>query len=91
MWSSLYLQQVGAALVVVGRLLTAVVSPTVKHKPEGTWASAAAARGLSCCGSRALEHRAVWCTGLVTLQHVGSSQIRERTHVFYIVRQILYQ
>ena len=31
----------------------------------------------------------LWCTGLVALQHVGSSQTRDRTHVPCIGRQIL--
>ena len=67
----------------------------------GVWASHCS--GLSCCGARALgrgsfsscglkvlEHRLGSCTGLAALLHVGSSQIRDRTCVFYIGRQILY-
>ena len=81
-WASLQLQQAGATLVVVGRLLTAVVSPLVEHRPR--------AHGLS-CGSQAPERRPVWCTGLVTPQHVGSFQIRDGTQAFYIVMQILYR
>ena len=65
------------------------------------WASHCS--GLSCCGARALgrggfssrglkvlEHRLGSCTGLAALMHVRSSQIRDRTCVFYISRQILY-
>ena len=49
--------------------------------------------GFSSCGMWALEHRlnsyGISCsTGLVAQQHVGSSQIRDRTQV--IGRQILY-
>ena len=64
------------------------------------WASHCS--GLSCCGARALgrggfssrglkvlEHRLGSCTGLAALMHVRSSQIRDRTCVFYISRQIL--
>ena len=32
----------------------------------------------------------MWCTGLVALQHVGSSWVRDQTHVSCIGRQILY-
>ena len=47
--------------------------------------------GHSSSGSQALEHRLSSCgnKGLVTPRHVGSSQIRDRTHISYIGRQIL--
>ena len=35
------------------------------------------------------SERKLWCTGLVALRHVGSSQTRARTHVPCIGRQIL--
>ena len=41
----------------LSRLLTAVVPLAVEHRLEGTRASGVATRGLSSCGSRALEHR----------------------------------
>ena len=43
------------------------------------------------CGSRVVEFGAqwLWCMGLVAPQHVGSSQTRDRTHVFSIAKQIL--
>ena len=54
---------------------------------------------FSCCsewaqwlrlpGSRA-EAQKLWCTGLVAPQHVGSSRIRDQTHVSRIGRWILY-
>jgi len=45
----------------------------------------------SAVSSQALEHRLrVAHMGLVVLQHVGSSQTRDQTHVSYIGRQILY-
>ena len=45
----------------------------------------------SAVSSQALEHRLrVALMGLVVLQHVGSSQTRDQTHVSYIGRQILY-
>ena len=36
-------------------------------------------------GSRA-QHQKLWRTGLIALQHVGSSQIRDQTHVSCIGR-----
>ena len=41
--------------------------------------------GFSSCGAQAQE---LWCTGSVASQHVESSQIRYRTHVACINRQI---
>ena len=48
-------------------------------------------RGVSCCGAQAPDARAqqLWLTGLVALQHVGSSQTRAQTRVPCIGRQIL--
>ena len=43
--------------------------------------------GFACCGAQAQE---LWCMGLVALQHVESSQIRDWTHVPSIGRWILY-
>ena len=37
-------------------LITTAVSPAVEHELQGTWAALVLARGLSSCGSRALEH-----------------------------------
>ena len=57
----------------------------------GAQASVVVARGLSSCGSWALECRlsSLWCTGLVAPWHVGSSRTRARTRVPCIGRQIL--
>ena len=52
---------------------------------QGTRASGVEARGVSSWGSRALAHRH---TGLVTLLHVASSWIRDRTGISCIGRQI---
>ena len=53
----------------------------------GLWALE---HGLGGCGLRALEHRLGGCgTGLVALQHVGSSPPRDRTRVPCIGRWIL--
>ena len=41
----------------VSGLLVAVASLVSEHRLQGTRASAAVARGLSSCGSRAVEHR----------------------------------
>ena len=49
----------------------------------GTWA-----QQLWLAGSRA-QAQQLWCTGLVTLQHVGSSRTRARTRVPCIGRRIL--
>ena len=63
-------------------------------EPElwGARASVVAAHGVSSCGSRALEHMFSSCgTQPQLLQgHVGSSPIRDRTHVSYTGRRIHY-
>ena len=81
------------SLVAVHGLLIAMASPLAEHRlrePElsnwGTWTQQS--------GSPALEHRLNSCsfsnTGLVALQHVGSSQIRNPTHVSCIGKWMLY-
>ena len=66
-------QEWGLLLLVCG-LLTAAASLVVEYWLQGAQASAVVARGLSSFGSQALAHRLnSWCTGLVALQHVGSS------------------
>ena len=81
------------SLVAVHGLLVAMASPLAEHRlrePElsncGTWTQQS--------GSPALEHRLNSCsfsnTGLVALQHVGSSQIRNPTHVSCIGKWMLY-
>ena len=47
----------GYSLVTVCGLLIAVASPVAEHESSGPWASVIAARGLSSCGSWALEHK----------------------------------
>ena len=72
--------------VVVHGLLTVVASLVAEHvgfSSFGTWA-----QELWLTSSRA-QAQELWRTGLVALQHVGSSQTRARTHVPYIGRQIL--
>ena len=63
-------------------------------EPElwGAGASGVAARGVSSCGSRALEHRISSCGTQPQLLrgHVGSPRIRDRTHVSYTGRRIRY-
>ena len=64
----------GNSVVVVLGLLTAVASLAVEH---GLWgARTSVVRGLSSCGSQALEHRLGSC-GLVALRHVESSWTRD--------------
>ena len=46
----------GSSPVAMHGLLLAVVSLVVEHRPSGVWILVAA-RGLSICGSWALEHR----------------------------------
>ena len=53
------------------------------HSGYSAWASHC--RGFSCCGACALG-----CTGLVAPQHVGSSQMRDPTHVSYTGMRVLY-
>ena len=50
-------------------------------------------RGLLLEVAPLVQHRSEghsWRTGLVALQHVGSSQTRDGTHVSFFGRQILY-
>ena len=72
------------SLAVVRGLLTAAASLVAKQWLQGT--------GLQ--QSQHVDSRAqaqqMWCTGLVALQHVGSSQTRDRTLVSCIGRWILY-
>ena len=67
------------SLVAVCGPLFMVASLVAEHWLQGTRASVVAARGLSSCGSWVLEPQAqsLWCTGLVSLGHVGSSQTRD--------------
>ena len=51
----------GCSLVAVSRLLIAVASLVAEHGLQGAWALVAVARGLSSCGSQALEHRLSSC------------------------------
>ena len=48
----------------------------------GTWASVVTTHRLSSCGSQ------VWCMVLIALWHVGSSQLRDRTCIFCIGKQV---
>ena len=60
----------------------------------GARASAVAAGGLSSCGSWALEHRPSSCGTwgwLAEPQNMGSSWIRDKTHVSRTGRQIVHQ
>ena len=78
-------------LVVVRKLLIVVASycrawttGRVGFSSYGTWA-----KQLRLPGSRA-QAQQLWCMGLVTPWHVGSSQKRDRTNVSCNGRQILY-
>ena len=51
----------GYSLVEVHKLLIAVASLLVEHALKSSWASIAAMRRLSSCGSLALEHRLSSC------------------------------
>ena len=61
----------GCCLVAVLGLLVAVASLVAEPRPWGTQVSVAAAPGL--WGTA----QWLWCTGLVALQHVGSSWTRD--------------
>ena len=54
---SLVVEGGGQSLVVMHGLLIAVVSLTGQHRLQGKQALVIVARGLSSCGSQALEHR----------------------------------
>ena len=72
----------GLLSVAVWRLLVAVASPAVEHGFQGTWATGVAACRLRSCGSQTLEHRLNSCgVQVVSLQHGGSSRIRDQTRV----------
>ena len=58
---SLVVASRGFSLVAVCRLFIAVASLVAEQRPQGTWASVTVARGLSSCGSWALEHRLNSC------------------------------
>ena len=77
----------GLSLVAVHGLLIAVAS-RFRARLLGVRASVVAARGLSSCGSWAVECR-LSNTGLVAPWHVGSSRTRARTRVPCIGRRIL--
>lgn len=72
----------GYSLAAVCRPLVAVASPAVEHGFQGTWATGVAACRLRSCGSQTLEHRLNSCgVQVVSLQHGGSSRIRDQTRV----------
>ena len=89
---SLVVESEGYSLVAVPRLLVAVASLVVGHRPEDTWTSVLTACGLSSCGFWALGHRPnkLRLTGLLALWHVRSSWTRDWTRVSCIGRQVLY-
>jgi len=71
-------------LVVVPGLLTAVASLSAQHRFWGTWASVAVVPGAR------VQAQWLWCMGSVAPWLVGSSQIRDQTHVSCTGRRILY-
>ena len=86
----LYLRRVGASLRCGARASHCGGFSCCEAWALGTRASVVVARGLSSCGSRALQHRLSSCgTGLVAPRHGGSSRTRARTRVPCIGRQIL--
>ena len=82
---SLGLVSGGCSLFAVLRLLIEVASLVAKHQALGLV-------GFTSCSFQGLEHRLskLWCVCWVSPWHVGSSQIRDRTHVSCIVRCIQY-
>ena len=62
-----------------------VASLVMEHRLQGAQPSVLAASGLSGCSSQALEHRISSCSEWV--YHV---LIRDRAHISYVGRQILY-
>ena len=86
-WAFLVGGEWGYSPGVVCGPLTAVASPVVEHRLLGVQASVVEARGLRTCPSRALDHR---LSPRLAPWHVGSSWIRDETHVSGIGRWILY-
>ena len=81
----------GFSLVAVHEFLVVVTSLVAEHGLQSAQASVVVASGLSSCSSQALEHRlSCGVHDLVAQQHVGSSWIRDGTHVLCTGRQILY-
>ena len=63
-----------SSLAAAHGLLVVVASLVVEHRPLHAQASVAVARGLSSRSFRAMEQKLLVChSGLVALQHVGSS------------------
>ena len=81
----------GYSLVVAWQLLTVVAY--CRGEALGAQTSVVKAWDFSSCGCQALEHMLSSCgvQALVAPQHVGSSQIRDRSHVSCNGRWILYQ
>jgi len=81
----------GFSLVAVHEFLVVVTSLVAEHGLWSAQASVVVASGLSICSYQALENRlSCGVHDLVAPQHVGSSRIRDGTHVFCTGRQILY-
>ena len=75
---SLAAESRGSSLVVVCGLLVEVASLAVEEGSRHT--------GFS----RSVWAQKLWCTNLVAVRHVGSSQTRDQTCVLCIGRRILY-
>ena len=82
-WAFFSCSEQGLLFGAVRGLLIAVASLVVEHRLQ-----ARSLQQLWHVGSRA-QAQQLWCTGLVALRHVGSSQTRDRTCVPCIGRQIL--
>ena len=83
----------GYSLAVVRGLLIMVTSLVAEHRLSNARASVVAAcelRSYSPLGSRAQQAQQLWPLGLVALQHVGSSWLKDQTRVSCIGRQVLY-
>ena len=61
-----------------------------EHGLWSTWTSVVVGHGPGSCHSQALEHRLDSCGSGLRAPHVGSSQIRDWTHVSWVGQQILY-
>ena len=80
----------GYSLVAVHRFHIAVASLVPRQSLYGSQASVVVARGLSNCGSWALELRFSSCGHRLSVsRHVGSFWTKDQTHVSFKARQIL--
>ena len=78
----LWLRRVPAGLLLTAALGLLAVAASLWRGAAGRAASVVSAPGL--------RSEVLWLPGLAAVPHVGSSRIRDQTHVFCICKWILY-